>query len=399
MYLPFEMYGYAAALGLVLLGCWLIHKVIPGMQGVRTLSASVAATAIAMVLIGLRASAPALVSILLGNGILLAGFLLLYLASARALGDKPRSLGFLLGLFLLDLPPYVYFTWIHPSLVVRVWLSSGVVAIIAATTGVLFFEHRAPSLSVRTIGAIQIGTALLNLGRCVFATVHPPRDFIHSDWIRTAFTYGEFIFFLGTCCGILWLSICRNRAELEQTARTDSLTGVLNRRAFDEVLQREFERMRLGGTQLGLILLDLDRFKSINDTYGHSAGDQALRAISLILQRGTRPSDTLARYGGEEFVVLLRGAELAEAQAIAERLRQAIEESFAGTYRIPLTASAGIAIGDPGETVEAFIDRCDHALYASKRAGRNQVSVNGGSGSTIAHRDQVELHRSPGARL
>ena len=374
MYLPFVMYGYAATLALVLVGCWLIRQVIPGLRGVRTLSAAIAATMLAVVLIGLRLWVPAFFTILLGNGALIFAFILIYLATARVLGDKPRFLSGLIALFLLDLPPYCYTTWIHPSLLARIWLSNGVVAIIATATGILLFRHRPSSLSLRAIGALQMGTAGINLARCVVNTVHPPMDFVHSDWIRTALTYGEFIFFLGTVCGILWLALCRNREELEQAARTDSLTGLLNRRAFDEILVREFERARFAGERLGIILLDLDRFKSINDTYGHAAGDEVLRRISGLLQQGTRPSDVLARYGGEEFVLLLRGAQLEEVRTIAERLRRSIEESLAGPSALQITTSLGMAIAEPEESAEDLIDRCDQALYASKRAGRNQVT-------------------------
>ena len=375
MYLPFEMYGYAAALVLVLLGCWLIRQVVPGLRGVRTLALGMAAAAVAVLLIGLRPWVSALISILLGNGMLLAAFVLFYLAAARALGDKPRFFGVLLALCLLDLPPFCYFTWIHPSLLARVWLCNGVVAIIAAATGVMLFQHRPASLSVRALGVLEAGTAVICLGRCLVNTIYPPRDFIHSDWLRTGLTYGEFILLLGTCCGVLWLSLCRNREELEQAARTDSLTGLLNRRAFDEMLEREGERGQFAGAKLAVILLDLDRFKSINDTYGHAAGDEVLRRISGLLQQGTRPGDVLARYGGEEFVLLLRGAHLTEAKRIAERLRRSIEESFSGPSATQLTTSVGIAIAEPEETAAALMDRCDRALYASKRAGRNQVTV------------------------
>lgn len=394
MFLPFVMYGYAAALALVLLACWLIYQVIPGLRGIRTLSAAAVAAIVAVVLIGLRPWAPAFFTILIANGALLAAFGLIYLAAAHVLGERPRFLGWAIGLCLLDLPPYCYATWIHPSLVLRIWLCSGVLAIIASATAALLFSNSSSYLSrsVWTVAVFQICTASINFGRCVLSTIYPPRDFIHGDWVQTGFTYEQLIFCLGTCFGILWLSLCRNREELERTARTDSLTGLLNRRAFDEILEREFDRARFAAEGLGLILLDLDHFKSINDTYGHTAGDETLRRIGTVLLQGTRPSDTLSRYGGEEFALLLRGARPDEAQSIAERLRQSIEEAFSRSSRIQLTASVGIAIAEPDESLENLVYRCDQALYASKRAGRNRVSVGGGSAAAMVNPSNVELH-------
>ncbi|HYN02579.1 MAG TPA: GGDEF domain-containing protein, partial [Vicinamibacteria bacterium] len=128
--------------------------------------------------------------------------------------------------------------------------------------------------------------------------------------------------------------------------------------------------------RLSLILLDLDHFKKLNDTYGHPAGDEALRATARVLTQHLRKGDQAARYGGEEFVVILPGSDEERSMGAAERLRSALQKHrfvFEGA-RIPLTASFGVAIwpGD-GKEPEALLSSSDRALYAAKQTGRNRV--------------------------
>jgi diguanylate cyclase (GGDEF)-like protein len=377
MYLPFAMYGYAAALALVLLGCGVMLRVIPGLRGIRELALAVSIAIVSVILIGLRPWIPAFWTILVGNIALLVAFALIYWSTARVLRESAPVPSWAVALCVANLPLFWYGTWIHPNIVVRIWLSSGTLAIFSAATAVLLFRHRSPELiySTRILGALEAATVVLQLARCVLSTLYPPADLIHGDWVQTGFTYGEFVLCLGTCAGIVWLSLCRNRTALEELALCDSLTGLLNRRAFDDILLREMERARVSGPALGLILIDLDRFKDVNDTLGHSAGDEVLRQVSAVLRRAVRPSDTLARYGGEEFVLLARGTDLDETHAIAERLRKSIQHCPGLPAGIWLTASVGVAMSRPGQSAAEFVDGCDRALYASKHAGRNRVSI------------------------
>jgi diguanylate cyclase (GGDEF)-like protein len=158
-------------------------------------------------------------------------------------------------------------------------------------------------------------------------------------------------------------------------ALTDSLTGLLNRRAFDDILDREMRRAHSNGSQLGLILADLDHFKEVNDRHGHNAGDEVLRNVSATLRQLTRPADSLARYGGEEFALLVRGTTSHELGEIAERLREAISRCSAVPDGLGITLSAGAALSLENESMSAFVERCDRALYASKHAGRNAVTL------------------------
>ena len=164
----------------------------------------------------------------------------------------------------------------------------------------------------------------------------------------------------------------RANAQLKALATYDELTGLRNRRAFDHYLDQEFRRARRHSTPLSLLLLDLDRFKEFNDTFGHAAGDEALRAAAEALGRAIDPTDIAARYGGEELAVLLVNCPAPAADQAAERCRRAIEaiEELDGR----LTASVGVAsfTADMDEGVE-LVEAADEALYRAKDAGRNRV--------------------------
>ena len=178
-----------------------------------------------------------------------------------------------------------------------------------------------------------------------------------------------------------------DNARLEALAHTDALTQVLNRRALTLRLTAEMDRARRYGSVLGLLLVDLDHFKRVNDTHGHLVGDHVLREVARLLAAQARSADLVARYGGEEFVVVLPETPLDGALVFAERVREQIaEHPFVGSSGQPmaLTASIGVAAyaghgRNAGHTVEELFARADEALYRSKAEGRNRVVVDVGS--------------------
>ena len=174
-------------------------------------------------------------------------------------------------------------------------------------------------------------------------------------------------------------TIADNR-RLEELAHTDPLTKTLNRRALNERLAAEMERVRRYSTTLSLLLIDLDHFKQVNDTHGHLAGDDVLIEIAALLHRVVRAVDVVARYGGEEFIVVLPETGAQGAEAFAERLRELIEAQAFVTSRstpIRLTSSIGVSTfpGFGVESVEDLLANADQALYRAKSEGRNRVRV------------------------
>jgi diguanylate cyclase (GGDEF)-like protein len=165
--------------------------------------------------------------------------------------------------------------------------------------------------------------------------------------------------------------------QLYESSVKDPMTQVFNRQYFDAQLTSELSFALRHATELSLLVVDIDFFKKVNDSYGHLAGDAVLRSVAELLQAQLRTEDTLARYGGEEFVVLLRGVALSDAVRAAERLRTAIEKAPIqyGTQAVPVTLSIGCAsVADCTEpSPEMLIETADQRLYAAKRGGRNRV--------------------------
>jgi diguanylate cyclase (GGDEF)-like protein len=163
---------------------------------------------------------------------------------------------------------------------------------------------------------------------------------------------------------------------LEKLAVTDSLTGLYNRKKLDDILADQFARFRRNHRPFAVLMLDLDNFKSVNDEYGHVAGDEVLADVAKILKQSVRNIDHVARYGGEEFVVVLVETALDEALDIAERIRSVVEGPRFGANNkvIPFTVSLGVTHSrESDHGPEEALARADHALYEAKRAGRNQV--------------------------
>ncbi len=172
-------------------------------------------------------------------------------------------------------------------------------------------------------------------------------------------------------------SIAIERAEflsrLQRVARTDDLTGLPNHRAWEEELPREVTRAGREGGPLCVAILDLDHFKDYNDRHGHQAGDLLLKEIAASWQQRLRATDVLARYGGEEFALALPGCLAVEAEALVERLREAMPHGE--------TCSVGLAWWDGEESAQALFGRADAALYMAKARGRDRVVASADSAS------------------
>ena len=171
----------------------------------------------------------------------------------------------------------------------------------------------------------------------------------------------------------------QKRRQYERAAMFDGLTGIHNRRWLDETLHRMVRRQEGGGGKLSVSLIDIDHFKSFNDTYGHAAGDHVLTVVANALAANLRPTDLVARFGGEEFVIIFPDTSLDQARIAAERVRAAVATEDLtmpdGTELPHVTISMGVSQFELGQSVPDFLKVADLAMYRAKQAGRNRVMV------------------------
>jgi len=191
----------------------------------------------------------------------------------------------------------------------------------------------------------------------------------------------------------------RQVAQTYQEAMRDALTGLPNRRAYDERVVQEYARWKRFGHPLALLVWDVDDFKRVNDTFGHKSGDKALIMIAKILRERLRETDFLARYGGEEFVMLLAGAAREDALRLAEKMRHAIENGglHANGQPVAITLSGGLSLFAEGDRIEDIFERADNAMYRAKRQGKNCVVIGVGPtprGALSADPCRSESHTS-----
>lgn len=229
------------------------------------------------------------------------------------------------------------------------------------------------------ISGLRIFYALISAFMCAVLTLgyqmyfFTPKEvfYLHQLWIGTAFSLGI------VSAMILEKNNKRlfiDAQQLEQLASTDKLSGLYNRMKIESFCEIEIERSSLYNETFSVILIDVDYFKEINDTYGHNIGDSVIKNISKILQDSIRRIDYVGRWGGEEFVIILPKTTMKEAFDIAEEIRlRVMHNNFSPADHV--TISAGIAQYRSGDTTEKIIQRSDEELYKAKEGGRNQIQM------------------------
>lgn len=190
-------------------------------------------------------------------------------------------------------------------------------------------------------------------------------------------------------------NLVQAREAMRFKATHDTLTGVWNRGAILETLDREISRSRRERLPLGVLIVDLDHFKSINDAYGHLTGDTVLREVTRRMQTGVRPYDAVGRYGGEEFLVLLPGCDGSQTREKAERLRESIAQvpvhTPTGPLKITMSIGAVAAADWPHETANRILQMADSALYRAKEGGRNRTVMAGAAEQEEASANSLDL--------
>lgn len=371
--------GYIVCLFAAMIACWSIARSRHAGHSPYWVMGALGSALAAGLFIASSHVAPAFVSIVLYNEAALLAMVLLHQGVVAAIeSPERRYLSLSLVLLAAALIGLLYFTYVTPSLSDRIILRTVAISIQVAVTTLVLFRHRSPELDspVRAAAWTLAALTLLQAARIAATLIWPPLPSrLHPGMVQDFFTSFSYLTWLACCAAVVWVALCAQRYRLQALAAMDDLSGLMNRRGFRERLERELRRSDHEGAPVSLLMMDLDRFKEINDAYGHPAGDDVIRRVGQLLSANTRAGDAVARYGGEEFAMLLCGIALEQAESIAERLRTQIEFMAGLPDSMHVTVSIGVAVHRAGETPDMLIERSDRALYYCKRAGRNRVSA------------------------
>jgi len=325
--------------------------------------------------------APAFFSIVCANAALAASFALLFMG-VRRFQDRPLPWRALLIFVAVVLVVLWLLTYVHDSVAARIVAVTGTQAALylaAARELVRSHDDRSRRAAGRfTAGALCVGAlaALLRIATLP-ATSGSPDPLQAQDAVDALYTIVSVVDAVAVGFGLIMLVHVRLRAKLQFLASHDSLTNAYTHRVFLELGARELARAQRAQTPVTLLMLDLDLFKRVNDTYGHLAGDLVLGRTAMVLRSTLRGHDILGRYGGEEFAVLLPDATAEEGLVIAERARARIGATEFSTLAAPIriTVSVGIAVSPDGRgRIEDLVALADELLYKAKRAGRDRVN-------------------------
>ena len=352
-----------------------------GMKGIHWFSLYNLFALLGALSVALRGSIPDFVSIVVGNLFVVAGYFVLFLSLAALFGGKRYILWMQSLLVFAGAVTMLQWGLFHPDTRLRLIAYSIVLGCQQAL--ITFFVLRKKDHTLRRAGgpiAIMLAAlAFTNLVR-VLGVFHAgaPADYLQAG------PFLSWIVMINSClqCGAMvsyvWMTAALLRNDLEVQASTDPLTGLLNRRAIERAADHQITACSQSAAPICAILVDLDRFKSINDTFGHHCGDSVLVSVASALKTCIRQSDLLARMGGDEFAVLLPFTSIEAATKRAEDLRSVIENLnwTDGNSGIRVTASFGLAQMDPAvPSWDNLVFQCDKALYAAKHAGRNAASI------------------------
>lgn len=372
--------AYATTLLVFLAGTFLLARDPERIRGLRHLRSAIFSGFVAVLLLSMRQVIPLFVSAVVAQSLLLLAFVYLHYTTGDVLERRAPLKRFLFSVYPLSVIGLTWFTVVQNRVEIRVFIISIAILIQLILTTKLVLSENRPELRHQTRFlfwslAVMIG---LRVARTVLtATTDPHPDVLHPLIYQAAISYLNLITTLAYASSLLWIGFSTQRQRFKAMAHTDDMTGLLNRRAFEDALEHLLSASLDHPAPFCVLLVDIDRFKEINDEYGHLAGDDIIVHIGGILRTVVRPADALARFGGDEFIVLLPGTSAAQGAAVAERMRREVAGLRDHPIADRVTVSIGVAENKPGDTLRLLIGRADQALYRSKAAGRNRVSATG----------------------
>lgn len=321
-----------------------------------------------------RGILPDFLTIVVANLVVLIGVMSYHAGVARFFGQRPAWARWIALLVALT-PPLYWYALVEPSYNARLIVICLVWACIFLSIAWRIWRLGPVTFSTRFTAAVLSIHALVLLLRFFSAWMPLAEEgLLTPTRIQTLYVGSNALMLLALGMGLILMAGDRLRAEFEHLASHDALTNVLTRRVFLDACEQELARCRRHGRSMALLLLDIDHFKTINDTHGHQMGDRVLVDLVGRIAAQLRQPDQLARFGGEEFVLLLPETSLEEAVTVAERILAHVAETRDGLP--PITVSIGVATNRSDEDrIDALLARADKALYKAKDAGRNRIEV------------------------
>ncbi len=380
-------------LGLFLgVGSLIFARIHPSFRGFKALGYSYFLFSLGFILLGLRQYIPNLLSIIIANLAIVIGFSLLVVGILRFLNQERRVFEiYSFVSFSLMLFSFVYFTYFQASVNARIFVMSFIVFTYSIFVSYKILTNKDQKILTftRFLGFSFCICAFVYLLRMYFAFNEPTlENFMNAGAIHG---FSLIVMQLVTITSFFSLTVSASQQlanQLTTQATVDSLTNIYNRRAFDEFAAKGVLRAQREKTPISLILMDIDLFKEVNDSYGHQVGDRVLQEFSLRLTSSLRQYDILARYGGEEFTLLLPDTNTETAMIIAEKLRYTIAQPvflLEGGTELRVTASFGVATNQSDNiNWQHLISLTDQALYHAKESGRNCVKLH-----------KADVHRFP----
>ena len=341
-------------------------------DGLGLWSIGLALNTLAIMLIVLRGLIPGFVSIAMSNAAISAAYVF-FLIAVLQLQKRPvfRLWPWLLPLFILCVFPFLFAQTKARLLIAGAVFCVQYLAILQTALSRQFsIKGRGKHLF-----ALALAMMILVLSGRTFAVAFgliDAAEVAQNETVQVTFYLVSLVSLIFASNGFLLMAKESSDERVNLLARKDVLTEVWNRAHIEDVASQEIERFRRHGIPVSIVMIDLDHFKSINDRFGHSVGDQVLRKFCAKVKESIRVSDVLGRWGGEEFLLVLPNCPLDSAMDLAERIRIGVQkERFSGAGE--LSASFGVADFDPRENWDSWLNRADMALYQAKNEGRNRV--------------------------
>jgi diguanylate cyclase (GGDEF)-like protein len=308
----------------------------------------------------------------LGNGLILLGFILFHVGCRRFF-ERPVQWRRIVVPFALVMLSLAWFAGPDPSYRMRVAIVTAAIAVTHTSTLVFLWQSGNRNFPVRMVQAtLALHLCVLLVRLQTVLSVPEVGDLMEASMVQTYYLGAYVLAVLLLSIGAVLMATDRVRTELEHMATHDALTGTLNRRAILECCADEHERSLRYKQPFALMMIDLDHFKTINDTHGHQHGDRVLVHFAESTRSALRRADRFGRYGGEEFLVLLPNTTADVALPVAERIRAALSAGHA----LDCQASIGLTHWrGPEDTLDAMLGRADAALYQAKAQGRNQTCI------------------------